>query len=455
MSLRIKFKRSVIFTTLFIFCFWDVKLCSAKLIFQKWEKNVNITAYGQEIVEKITATAQLPISQVYTGWSYIFDTSEEIRIVEAKATKKGSTSFVDNELKFEFDGLRNNEKISFFIKYKKINNQDEKFIINRYIGFPRWAKGANAILTIQIPENMILYSFHPELNGQSTKNFYWRKKLSDKNYFRKTLMLTPAYAKWHVQIGGNAIGNDNFTKAKLSIPEYFKNGPYIINGGERKLITNTINTYDVKTKNGYHHFDFSNVNSRLLSVKVDAIIRNGEQYEQEFQFKPYNFLKYNTANKLLYSNIINSIRNDRNIMNLEEHIRIAMWVHNYLKYNEKLIDKKMSVLEIINTKSGVCSHYSILYTELMRFAGVPAFSVAGLSYNSEKKTFENHSWVYIYKGKWIPIDPTWGLYSGKLPVSHIYTYPTIDNIGVEFTAYNYKSIDSIKTDIRSTVEFLE
>ena len=45
---------------------------------------------------------------------------------------------------------------------------------------------------------------------------------------------------------------------------------------------------------------------------------------------------------------------------------------------------------------------------------------------------DNHAWSIIkIKGKWLPFDATWGIFTGKLPVTHV--YQKIGNEGHTFT----------------------
>jgi len=66
-----------------------------------------------------------------------------------------------------------------------------------------------------------------------------------------------------------------------------------------------------------------------------------------------------------------------------------------------------SALEVLKTKTGVCTHYSLLYVALARAAGIPARLVSGLSYGEffKEKCFLTHMWAEVYVGEWIPVDP--------------------------------------------------
>ena len=89
---------------------------------------------------------------------------------------------------------------------------------------------------------------------------------------------------------------------------------------------------------------------------------------------------------------------------------------------------------------------------MLRSINIPAVSVIGLGYNLEKKTFENHSWVLVnYNNQWIPIDPTWNLYSGKLPITHIFMYKNLDT---NFQFSKIGSLDKLRIDIKNNARLL-
>ena len=85
----------------------------------------------------------------------------------------------------------------------------------------------------------------------------------------------------------------------------------------------------------------------------------------------------------------------------------------------------MSIEEILNKRIGVCEHFTQLYNALLHSINIPAVFVGGYAFNNENSfknpKFSTHVWSLVkINSKWIPIDPTWGLFEGKLPVSHVF-----------------------------------
>ena len=126
--------------------------------------------------------------------------------------------------------------------------------------------------------------------------------------------------------------------------------------------------------------------------------------------------------------------------NEPKYIKLGRWVNKNMKYDIKYLGKKMSPEEILNKLIGVCEHYTILYNALLNSIGIKTIYTTGYAYNSKEKLLNNpldnyHAWTIAkIDNKWIPLDSTWGIFEGKLPLSHVFdtfiqsnvTYNTCD-----------------------------
>ena len=124
-----------------------------------------------------------------------------------------------------------------------------------------------------------------------------------------------------------------------------------------------------------------------------------------------------------------------------------------MNYDESFVGRNMTSKEVLELKTGVCEHYALLYQDLLRSIGIPAKTVTGISYDFDKSKFENHAWVMVnYNSQWLPIDPTWGIYSGKLPISHIFMYN-------DKTATSWRApadvINGITVDVENNAIFIK
>jgi hypothetical protein len=109
------------------------------------------------------------------------------------------------------------------------------------------------------------------------------------------------------------------------------------------------------------------------------------------------------------------------IGNKSSPLRIAEDIYEFVVRNlyydyERAEDRNyefMNASEILEKGSGVCSDYSILYTAMLRSAGIPARLAAGIPvytilYEENKEIDIGHAWVEIkFPGcGWVPIDIT-------------------------------------------------
>ena len=96
-------------------------------------------------------------------------------------------------------------------------------------------------------------------------------------------------------------------------------------------------------------------------------------------------------------------------------------IHKTLMKIDELMDYDLSMLasdslnqpikasKIIERKSGVCGHYSLLATSLLRAQGIPTRIAGGYVISSDPP--EAHAWIEInVNGKnWVPIEPQAGV----------------------------------------------
>ena len=82
-------------------------------------------------------------------------------------------------------------------------------------------------------------------------------------------------------------------------------------------------------------------------------------------------------------------------------------------------------MEIINKKLGICKQYTILFNALLYSLGYKCIYVSGFVIQDKISFNKNdaHAWSLVkINGKWLPFDATsdWGIFTGKLPVGHIF-----------------------------------
>lgn len=110
----------------------------------------------------------------------------------------------------------------------------------------------------------------------------------------------------------------------------------------------------------------------------------------------------------------------------KDYIILGRWVYHNIEYNLDYIDENWTVDQILEKKVGVCSHKTRLYNAFLNCINIDAMYTKGFAHteNDNNVNIENlHAWtVAKIDGKWIPLDATWNIFSGKLPLSHIFRY---------------------------------
>ena len=106
-------------------------------------------------------------------------------------------------------------------------------------------------------------------------------------------------------------------------------------------------------------------------------------------------------------------------------MKIALWVNKNIEYNLNFAGRDdLTAIDIYNLKLGVCSHFTRLSNALLYSLGYKVIYVRGyVSKDNEEVSnkYMKHAWSIInINNKWFPFDSTWGIISGKLPVSHIF-----------------------------------
>lgn len=82
---------------------------------------------------------------------------------------------------------------------------------------------------------------------------------------------------------------------------------------------------------------------------------------------------------------------------------IACWVNQVLKPNYDV--GFASAREVLRTREGDCSEFTVLTVALCRAVGIPARAAVGIM--SGGGIFAYHMWPEVYVGRWLNLDPKW------------------------------------------------
>jgi len=154
-----------------------------------------------------------------------------------------------------------------------------------------------------------------------------------------------------------------------------------------------------------YEFDYGNINLDL----------NYEENDPDLYYYTRDDLYIDSDNSIISNQAHKLIGNETRPLKIVEILYNYIVRNMYYDYNraENREYEFMSASEILEKGSGVCSDYSILYTAMLRSAGIPARLAAGIPvhtilYETDKEIDVGHAWVEIkIPGYgWIPVDIT-------------------------------------------------
>jgi hypothetical protein len=385
----------------------------AELQFTNYEENIKLTDYGREVSVKIVAIIRLEPKYFSSSWTYIFDKTQKIKLINAKVSgkKQVGITFNNNELNFKFDKAFNNSILTFEFTYREVSD----FLYNRqeWVSIPPFMKDANATVVVNVPNNYLVYS---SLNDIFTRNYNvytWKGKIPESG-ISDSFFLTLKKTKWKVFADIEINSPEPLKILELSMPIYFR-------GGTNKVLEYKVNTEGkVEEKKDYFKVNFNKLKLRQAYVEVDAIVQKDLENKEYITLDPVNYLKVSSnKTKNVLQNIIFEIQTKNG--NVPLHKAIIQYVYDNITYNLNYFGRDMTTEDILRIKQGVCEQYALLYMELARTAGIPTITVSGMSYNKEQRKFDNHAWnISFINGEWVELDPTWNISSGILPSTHIF-----------------------------------
>ena len=235
---------------------------------------------------------------------------------------------------------------------------------------------------------------------------------------------------------------------------------FLYKGGNNKIISNKIestigneiNDTTIKiNKNNKYEIEFKNLNTNEAYFTNIITLENSTEFKWDINNEKVTIPEDQIKNKKKFQNIVNEILKKDKSQD-SDPVKIGKYVKQIMKYKISTSGKNLTATEILETKEGVCEHYTILFNALLNSIGIDALYVAGNCINEVNDGSDgSHAWTLCkWNDEWIPLDATWGIFSGKLPVSHIFA--GFDNRGIQLISYDsalmkphtftYKFLDS-------------
>lgn len=195
-----------------------------------------------------------------------------------------------------------------------------------------------------------------------------------------------------------------------------------------------------------------NITQNLLYTPLSTGKRNNDTFSQNYKFYFLYYYNVDTSKKyyliknLTFSSspnywkitddIIKYYLNDtstektksfvktilsNDTSNKPDYYKIGKWVYKNINYNRNhKTDSNPD--DILKKREGVCHHFTLLYNAFLSSIGIKALHASGFVIKDIKTLGgENHAWtVALINGKWIALDATWDIFSGKVPQCHLY-----------------------------------
>jgi len=390
-----------------------------------------------------------------------FYIGKDIKIIDFEINgKKAKFYFDDYCLDYDIN-LYNLQTAKIHLKYKErpkfdTNSQDNKDFYNfyrmEYYGLGESLKGQMGKFRIILRGSFEIVKFEDDFfvrneNNKKEKEYIWGGRVPlDGKMTSVTLSKREATFDIYsnIQITSRS---GNIRNTTLYIPmEYI--------GGNNEIIN--MNYSSPQTKNIYvdennrrYEIYYKDTGYREGNFILKAEIKNRCYGSWNVDLTDEIIKKYipleDQKDKYILEKIARSIiaeydrNNENNNLSLMDYAKIGKWVYKNIRYDLKYVGRtEMTAMDIYHQKVGVCHHMTRLANALLYSLGYEVIYVLG--YASSKLEFDAnnyHAWSLVkIKGKWYPFDATWGILSGKLPVSHIfisffnegYDWDTFDNI---------------------------
>jgi transglutaminase-like putative cysteine protease/tetratricopeptide (TPR) repeat protein len=133
--------------------------------------------------------------------------------------------------------------------------------------------------------------------------------------------------------------------------------------------------------------------------------------------------------------------------------KIGEWTYGNLKWKKVQSD----AVETLASREADCLEHSELYVALARALGLPARVVSGAALSGG--SFGAHAWVEVYLGKWVELDPTWGLMD-HVDATHLrfdgdafISYAMLNQLELEIASVRRTVADYQRDPIRLAREF--
>ena len=243
---------------------------------------------------------------------------------------------------------------------------------------------------------------------EATWSFNFSVQIKSNSYIRNTMFYVP------IEFIG---GNNEIVNIKPSCPQSTN---VILNEEERQ--------YDI---------EFFHTQHKEAKFSIEGVLKNKCKGEWEIDLTNEEIENLMPEEDRLCKEQLRSFakdiikefdkKNKDNNFEFHDYMKIGMWVYENITYDLSYSGQtNYSAVDIYNIKKGVCHHFTKLSNALLYSLGYKVLYATGYvcKEDSSFKTSTGHAWslIRLNNNKWYPFDSTWGIFTGKLPVIHIFSF---------------------------------
>ena len=394
----------------------------------------------------------LPDNESFLESNLLLDNDDEIEILEFTLDDIPSNYSKENSNYITFNiNLYNLDSIKVHVIYKEKKDLSNKLHFWKYYGLNSNFAGINSKYSLILKCNYDIIDFDEfflirNINNQEEVEYIWGGVIPN-NGKRVKITFSKKEAIWSFEQKFKFNFEGNIKNAQIFIPVEFV-------GGNNEIINITPSSPQTKNitldeKNKQYIIKFINIKSKVAEIIIKGKLKNKckggwninltdkevEKLMPEEDVKNKNKLKQ-IAQKIIDEFDKNNKNNDFEFL---DYMKIVTWVKNNIKYDYNLVLKKHSALQIYNMKTGVCYHYTRLSNALLYALGYKVLHVSGYCSDVDNEfgigNLHAFSLIKLKDNKWYPFDSTWGVFTGKLHVGHVFRM--IGNKNFNWRSLNY------------------
>ena len=397
---------------------------------------------------------------------FIIDTNIDIIIFEIDGVEQTEYEYEKYSLRFNIN-LKNLESNKIHIKYKespkyeKMTEEEKSYRkLNRtkYYGLSERLVGENAKYILKNESDLEIINFENEFFLKTKDNEYqWGGKVPEGG--KKTVVRMSKkegkvnFEEKHII---KSVDNNLIKNTTTEIPFCYVGGnnqiinfKYFSPQTEKIMLNQKKKIFEIKYINTKSKTVEFNVRGELINRCKGNWSINLTKEEIDSLIPP-DFKQ----NKIAFNKIANDIISQYDIEHKDDLIlvpsvvKIGKWIKQNIKYDITYVGmNQITATETLNNKRGVCHHITKLFNALMYSLGYQTLYILGYALDKKIKygIEDAHAWSLVnIDGKWLPFDATWGIFSGKLPVTHI--FKQTDCQGIKTISYDKVKVEQIAVD---------